>query len=355
MQIKELLHSVLGHVLPTKKNDYIPHILKDGAILGILGVGLFISLFLEAKKATNNFGLLAEVYPAVIVTLTNENRKDSNLSPLVMSETLNRAAELKAMDMAKHGYFAHNSPSGITPWHWFGQVNYKFIYAGENLAVNFDESEDVQIAWLNSPTHKANIMNKNFTEIGVATAKGFYNGRETTFVVQMFGMPAVTKVSAATNTSSNTNNQPNIVNQKPAPIVAGESAEVDENDLKLIEEKTSVIETTETKFVAVENTNTAVEPKVNNTLEVQKIPWYKKMLLYGDSISGLILSIIVIILFLATAAMVARQYEKHHIKHMISGSVMMIVILSFLFINQLGFFEQKNGVALKVEDVQVVK
>jgi hypothetical protein len=92
--------------------------------------------------------------------------------------------------MAQKGYFAHTSPEGRSPWYWFKQGGYVFNFAGENLAVDFSDSADVERAWMNSPTHRSNILNNKFTEIGVATAVGTLDGRQTTFVVQEFGTPA---------------------------------------------------------------------------------------------------------------------------------------------------------------------
>lgn len=92
--------------------------------------------------------------------------------------------------MASKEYFSHNSPEGVTPWHWFKEAGYNFLYAGENLAINFTDSTDVEKAWLESPTHRANIMNVEFREIGMATVKGVYKNYPTIYIVQMFGTPA---------------------------------------------------------------------------------------------------------------------------------------------------------------------
>jgi len=88
--------------------------------------------------------------------------------------------------MAANSYFAHTSPSGVTPWDWFEKVGYQFSYAGENLAVDFSNSQDVTNAWMNSPEHRSNIMNSNFTQIGMATAQGTLNGQPATFVAEEF-------------------------------------------------------------------------------------------------------------------------------------------------------------------------
>ena len=133
---------------------------------------------------------LSSIYGSVLVSLTNRDRTLLNISELKVSPILEKAAQMKADDMAKNGYFSHNTPDGKTPWYWIDLVDYKYVVAGENLAVNFNESENVQNAWMNSPTHRANIVNSKFTEIGIASSTGIYKGREAVFVVQLFATPA---------------------------------------------------------------------------------------------------------------------------------------------------------------------
>ena len=89
--------------------------------------------------------------------------------------------------MAQKEYFSHTSPEGKTPWYWFRKNGYSYIYAGENLAIHFFDSKDLVQAWLDSPSHRANILNKNFSNIGVGISKGLYEGKETIFIVQLFG------------------------------------------------------------------------------------------------------------------------------------------------------------------------
>lgn len=135
------------------------------------------------------FEALSSVYASVLVNLTNKNRASANLSELKVNPVLEKAAQMKADDMAAKGYFSHNTPDGKTPWYWFEQAGYKYEYAGENLAVNFEDSDDIETAWMNSPKHFTNIMNNKFIEIGIATSTGIYKGREAIFVVQLFGKP----------------------------------------------------------------------------------------------------------------------------------------------------------------------
>ena len=134
----------------------------------------------------------AAVISSDVVTLANTDRAANSLLPLKVSPILVEAATLKAQDMATKSYFAHVGPDGLDTRHWFTAVGYNFRYAGENLAVNFNESSDVETAWLNSISHRENILNDKFTEIGVATATGTYKGVTATFVVEMFGMPMPT-------------------------------------------------------------------------------------------------------------------------------------------------------------------
>lgn len=148
---------------------------------------LFIALTLPSQGP--QFDYLAAVYPKVLVAYVNDAREDAGMPALHTSEALTRAAQLKADDMAQKGYFAHESPGGEEPWDWISKTGYQYRAAGENLAVNFKDSKALHQAWMDSPGHRANIVRSNFTEIGIATSVGTYNGRRVTFVVQMFGTP----------------------------------------------------------------------------------------------------------------------------------------------------------------------
>ena len=135
---------------------------------------------------------LAAVLPTDIVTLTNLERGFNNVSVVKENNLLSQAAEAKARDMAANSYFAHVGPGGKEPWAWLREADYAYASAGENLAVRFNESEDVVRAWMASPSHRENIVKRSYTEIGVGVAQGTYKGAPATFVVQYFGRPAAT-------------------------------------------------------------------------------------------------------------------------------------------------------------------
>jgi hypothetical protein len=105
---------------------------------------------------------------------------------------------MKAQDMADKQYFAHTSPEGLNPWHWFEQAGYEYEYAGENLAVDFTDSSDVARAWMNSPTHRENLLKKEYVDVGFAVVSGELNGKKTTLVVALYGAPAVAVAATAT-------------------------------------------------------------------------------------------------------------------------------------------------------------
>jgi len=201
--MRRIIIVLKNYFVPHEHNEYKPHFFRE---MSILVVSLVVVLAFFGAVAHQviilKTDLLAEVFPKVLVDLANNNRRITNLQALHPDPLLEEAARLKALDMSRRGYFAHTSPEGVSPWFWFRAAGYEFTYAGENLAIDFSDSIDVDRAWMASPGHRANILNNNFTEIGIATAKGVYEGRETTFVVQMFGRPAEKKVAVAETTPS---------------------------------------------------------------------------------------------------------------------------------------------------------
>jgi uncharacterized protein YkwD len=125
-----------------------------------------------------------------IVALANADRAANGVPPLVVSQDLTLAANLKLDDMVQNAYFAHVSPQGVSPWYFIRRSGYVYQSAGENLAMNFDTSAKVEAAWMGSPEHRANILNPAFTEVGIAERSVVYEGQRTNFVVEEFGQPA---------------------------------------------------------------------------------------------------------------------------------------------------------------------
>lgn len=152
---------------------------------------LLLTIF--SSQIVNSVKILVRtaILPDVLVELVNQDRSSNALVRLQVNEKLVKAAQLKADHMAKNGYFAHIGPNGEDVRSFLNDVDYDFLRAGENLAVKFNSSEEVEKAWMESPSHRANLLKPEFSEIGIATAEGLYKGKTTTFVVQMFGLPKI--------------------------------------------------------------------------------------------------------------------------------------------------------------------
>ncbi|MDP3402726.1 MAG: CAP domain-containing protein [bacterium] len=192
------------YFFPHERNKYKPHFFSLWS-LGVILLGIVVLhaiYFVEVRYVFKQTDFLAAVLPGVLTSLTNNDRANEALPPVIHDPELARAAQLAVNDMATNGYFAHNSPDGKTPWYWLQQVGYSYRYAGQNLAVNFSDSRDVQNGWLNSPTHRANILKREYTRIGIAVAVGTYKGKESTFVVQYFATPVSAAQSAAPSSTA---------------------------------------------------------------------------------------------------------------------------------------------------------
>lgn len=165
----------------------------------------------------------AVVTSAKLIELVNNERIANGLKSLKINDKLSQAAEGKAQDMLVNAYFAHTSPTGITPWYWLEKNDYNYVAAGENLAKDFTDSEYVHKAWMNSPSHKANIMNENYQEIGIAVVEGEINGKKTLLAVQFFGKASTRKTASKTEMPLNVGvatTTPETPETKPVEVVS---------------------------------------------------------------------------------------------------------------------------------------
>jgi uncharacterized protein YkwD len=320
------------YFIPCIDNEYKPHFFRERSVayLATIIIGLFLITSALQYSISINSSLFATVVSAVLVDLANADREGMSVHPLVLNSTLIEAAQLKANDMASKGYFAHTSPEGITPWFWFEATGYRFSYAGENLAINFSDSEDVERAWMNSEGHRANILNGNFTEIGIATANGTYQGRETTFVVQLFGKPARALASTAETAPS--------VSEKPVV-----SKKEDGAALPLKEEQKELETVTEDEmFVAVKDISNA-EPKAATITEegAVKTPVYAsfigRVVSSPSNLLGSLYLLLGIIITIALLLMVFIEIRRQHPLH-IAYALSLLVLIVGLYALQAALF-----------------
>lgn len=165
-----------------------------------LAAAALLMIFAPALTGFAKERQLALITDVALVAEVNKSRAAEKLPVLKASPFLKKAAQLKVGDMAEKGYFNHIGPDGRSFVGWLNEAGYSFRFAGENLAINFNDAKEVVSAWADSPSHRANILNKNFTEVGAAAADGYYLGQPATFVVQFFGQPmrpALANITAA--------------------------------------------------------------------------------------------------------------------------------------------------------------
>lgn len=133
----------------------------------------------EPADTDNNANISIE---EEVVRLVNIEREKAGLAPLSYSSELSNVARMKSQDMADNNYFSHTSPTYGDPFTMMRNFGIQYGYAGENIAKGYRSAESVMDGWMNSSGHRANILNANFTTIGV----GYVEANGTTYWTQMF-------------------------------------------------------------------------------------------------------------------------------------------------------------------------
>lgn len=183
-------HLVKMAVVPNKKNNYRPHLIRRYG-LTLIAVTVICMQFGYNNTLTGKvLGLKSEITTSELLEQTNKTRVSYELGPLKLNNKLNDAAYLKGKDMFDNQYWAHVSPDGTQQWKWFNDVEYNYSEAGENLAKNFTTTSSTMTAWMNSPGHKENVLNPGYQEVGFAVLNGDLDGEPTALVVALYGTPA---------------------------------------------------------------------------------------------------------------------------------------------------------------------
>lgn len=268
-------------------NWFIPHkdTHKKAHLISWEGLVIYIFIFILLQVG---FSIISYTKPGVLginanldqkklIELTNIERQKKGLSPVSENQALDKAAVLKAQNMFAENYWAHFAPSGKSPWDFILGSGYKFTYAGENLAKNFYQSDDVVAAWMASTTHRDNLLNPKYKDIGIAVVEGVLDGQQTTLVVQMFG------------TSQN-------LAAAPAVQVQGKQIEVPKQEYNKKLELTSVVSEAE------------INPKsLLNPYQVYKMA--------GFSVIILMIGLLTLDLWVLKKRGVFR-FSSHHVAHM---------------------------------------
>ncbi len=325
---KKVTHHLKHLFIPHEHNEYKPHFFREVSVAILISVSLVL-FSLSAGSAyvakATDFG--KRVIVSVLIDLTNQNRLEAGLNPLKHNSLLDNSSLLKARDMVENNYFAHESPSGVTPWHWFEKAGYSFVYAGENLAVNYFDSESVDQAWLNSPTHKANIMNSRYEEIGISAEDGVYKGNETIFVVQMFGTP----LSGVDEEEVS-----------PSPKIIAKAEEI--KPTQVVAKVVSESEPPKTEITEVKGEATTTSP-VATFKNINLVEAYKpesditdKAIFYGPKYINMAFVLLFSFIFIATLLMVFVEIKRQHPKHIAYAVLLLIILLILMYFN-VNYFE----------------
>ena len=193
------LPSFINHYfLPHHTNNHRAKLLHPSGLAVFLLIALLLHGIVNTISRTRPevLGIATNINVEELLEHTNEKRVAEGLQPLTLDPQLSMAAEEKAHYMFENDFWAHTAPDGTTPWEFFKRANYQYLHAGENLAKEFDDSSSVVDAWIASPTHKANLLKREYRDIGFAVVNGTLNGTETTLVVQLFGVKRATTIAS---------------------------------------------------------------------------------------------------------------------------------------------------------------
>ena len=170
-QATQLAQTVLGEAITLNNQTGITQLLNNHQLVDA-----------TIQKNTSPFS------PENIIDATNQQRVKVGLQPLKTNSKLAASAKIKVEDMMKNQYFEHTSPSAKTVADLGKEVGYNYVVMGENLALgDFADANDLLNAWMNSPGHRANILNISYEDVGVYAAQGMYQGHVVWFAVQHFG------------------------------------------------------------------------------------------------------------------------------------------------------------------------
>jgi hypothetical protein len=343
---------VKKYFIPHPANNHKPHFLREKSILAVLMfvILLFLASLLGRYEIKHNH-FLASIQSAYLVDLTNSDRASAGLNTLTINNKLIDAAKMKADDMSEKGYFAHVSPEGHSPWYWVEKAGYNYIYAGENLAVNFYQSEDVEDAWMNSPTHRANIVNRHYTEIGIATAEGYYKGNKTMFVVQTFASPNANNTifdkiidSTATPVQAAEVEEQTSVKTPSKPLATEESSiSGGSTGESVLGEQTNSQDVTTPKneetFATFSNPNIPIDEldsfeTNNNNKPVVYTNWLERMIVSPTQVVRNIYMVIAAIILFSLILKIFIEIRLQHPKNIAYGVMLLAVVIFFIFLTK---------------------
>lgn len=250
-------------LIPNKKNKYHPIALRP------IGLMIFLALFITipflynvtSAKQMQVLGYATNISVSDLYSLTNQERDANGLGALNLNSKLNSAALAKANHMFANDYWAHVAPDGTTPWSFIYAAGYNYSTAGENLAKGFNTSGGVVAGWMASQTHRDNILNTQYKDIGLAAVNGVLLGSETTLVVAMYGAQVAPAPAPAKTTPA-----PQATTPTPSTVETTQPTAVEE------EEKTPTAKPADTTPVKEEQSTPVNETTTQKTQTITAKP-----------------------------------------------------------------------------------
>lgn len=302
--MKEFLHHFF---LPRSSNNHKARILHHTSLVYIILI-LFVFQILLNIGTTNFSSVLGEavhITTQELVDLTNQKRQAQGIQPLVYNESLSKAALEKAKHMFSQNYWAHTSQDGTTPWVFIKNSGYSYVYAGENLARGFTNSGSVVNAWMESPSHKENVLSGNYKDVGFAVLQGNLLGEETTLVVQMFGSQSGETIAQAPE------NQEVEVPVANRSQVASAPQEVVPSPVPQTQQSLA--------FSSIPATSVNASPLINSQL-------------LSKNISFIVLSVFLVVLFLDIIFIERKKIARvftHNVDHVIFFGMLLVLAIFF--------------------------
>jgi hypothetical protein len=300
-------------------------------LLLVILIGLIFNFNWHTSRTGETLPYATSMSISGLLSSTNSNRASNGSGSLALNSQLTQAAQAKANDMVARNYWSHNTPDGQEPWVFINNAGYKYQKAGENLAYGFLTSDDAVAGWMNSPPHKANLLDSAFSEVGFgfANSDNFNGDGEETVVVAMYGKPAVLSASAAPAPAASQPSQPA---KKAAPTPEPQPAPEPQ--------PVAAAETPKPVEQAV-NTDqkTAVEPATKSITRIQAFtagaaPWVASTLIIA-SIAAVFVLALKHGIALRRMLVKGERFVMHHLAF--DATVIAFVALVITFTRSAGF------------------
>lgn len=272
-----------------------------------LTIFVSLSLFLSSipTKSSNTSKLkdravlayATEMSISGLFSATNQQRSANGIASYSINSKLNSAAQAKANDMVNRDYWAHNTPDGQAPWVFITNAGYSYSRAGENLAYGYSSSSTTVDGWMGSQSHKDNLLNSNYTEVGFGIANApNYTGDPTkgppapqTVVVAMYATPYSVSNNTTNTTPKITQTPPANIKTNPTPPPASTPVSSSVSEPKQEEPKNTIVSTLNTDNTP--SSSGVIESKSVNRLDIltnNKLPWLGSFLIIFSVIGGFI-------------------------------------------------------------------